>query len=107
MKTPIENRADDATIKPCQNTLKNESRFYHKQRITCYKFYSYICSNDGRYRAFWQRRYEKLPMFEMPEFCPQWPTKSTLADIALRALMDGKLIDHNDFINPKLAIRRS
>ncbi len=34
-----------------------------------------------------------------PPFCPQWPTKNTLADIALRALMDGKMIDHNDFID--------
>lgn len=34
-----------------------------------------------------------------PEFCPQWPNKGTLADVALRALMDGKLIDHNDFID--------
>lgn len=42
---------------------------------------------------------EQFSLLPPPPFNPQWPTKNTLANIALRALMDGKLIDHNDFID--------
>jgi hypothetical protein len=38
-----------------------------------------------------------LDGIEQPPFCPAWPTKGTLADRALRMLMDGKMIDHPDF----------
>ncbi len=42
---------------------------------------------------------EQLSFLPPPPFCPSWPTKNTLADVALRMLMDGKLIDHSDFID--------
>lgn len=42
---------------------------------------------------------EQLSFLPPPPFCPSWPTKNTLADVALRLLMDGKMIDHNDFID--------
>jgi hypothetical protein len=42
---------------------------------------------------------EQLSFLPPPPFCPTWPTKNTLADVALRLLMDGKMIDHNDFID--------
>ena len=42
---------------------------------------------------------EQLSFLPPPPFCPIWPTKNTLADVALRMLMDGRLIDHNDFID--------
>lgn len=42
---------------------------------------------------------EQLSFLPPPPFCPSWPTKNTLADVALGMLMDGKLIDHNDFID--------
>ena len=41
---------------------------------------------------------EQLSFLPPPPFCPIWPTKNTLADVALRLLMDGRMIDHNDFI---------
>jgi len=42
---------------------------------------------------------EQLSFLPPPPFFPIWPTKNTLANVALRLLMDGKLIDHNDFID--------
>ena len=42
---------------------------------------------------------EQLSFLPPPPFCPIWPTKNTLADVALRLLMDGKMIDHTDFID--------
>lgn len=40
---------------------------------------------------------EQLSFLPPPPFCPTWPKKNTLADRALRMLMDGKHIDHPDF----------
>ena len=42
---------------------------------------------------------EQLSFLPPPPFCPQWPTKGTLADRALGMLMDGRMIDHPDFEN--------
>lgn len=42
---------------------------------------------------------EQLSFLPPPPFNPQWPTKGTLADKALKMLMDGKMIDHPDFEN--------
>ena len=42
---------------------------------------------------------EQLSFLPPPPFCPIWPTKNTLADVALRMLMDGRMIDHTDFID--------
>lgn len=41
---------------------------------------------------------EQLSFLPPPPFCPTWPQRGTLADRALKTLMDGKLIDHSDFI---------
>lgn len=40
---------------------------------------------------------EQLSFLPPPPFCPQWPTRETLAYRALGMLMDGQLIDHPDF----------
>lgn len=40
---------------------------------------------------------EQLSFLPPPPFCPTWPEKNTLADRALKMLMDGKMIDHPDF----------
>lgn len=40
---------------------------------------------------------EQLSFLPPIPFCPIWPKKGTLADKALRMLMDGKLIDHPEF----------
>ena len=42
---------------------------------------------------------EQLSFLPPPPFCPSWPTKNTLADIALGMFMDGRMIDHPDFEN--------
>jgi len=42
---------------------------------------------------------EQLSFLPPPPFNPQWPTKGTLADRALKMLMDGRMIDHPDFDN--------
>lgn len=42
---------------------------------------------------------EQVEMFDLPPFCPTWPTRGTLADIALGMFMDGRMIDHPDFEN--------
>ena len=41
---------------------------------------------------------EQLSFLPPPPFCPTWPKRGTLADRALGMLMDGRLIDHGDFI---------
>jgi hypothetical protein len=41
---------------------------------------------------------EQLSFLPPPPFCPTWPKRGTLADRALKTLMDGRLIDHSDFI---------
>lgn len=40
---------------------------------------------------------EQLSFLPPPPFCPQWPTKGTLADKALGMLMDGQVFNHPDF----------
>ena len=40
---------------------------------------------------------EQLSFLPPPPFCPTWPTKGTLADKALRLLMDGQQFDHPTF----------
>ena len=42
---------------------------------------------------------EQLSFLPPLPFNPQWPTKNTLADRALKMLMDGRMIDHPDFEN--------
>jgi hypothetical protein len=42
---------------------------------------------------------EQLSFLPPPPFCPQWPTRGTLADKALKMLMDGRHIDHPEFEN--------
>lgn len=42
---------------------------------------------------------EQLSFLPPPPFCPTWPTKGTLADKALKMLLDGCKIDHPDFEN--------
>ena len=42
---------------------------------------------------------EQLSFLPPPPFCPTWPTKNTLADIALGLFMNGRMIDHPDFEN--------
>ncbi len=42
---------------------------------------------------------EQLSFLPPPPLCQSWPTKNTLADVALGLLMDGKHIDHTDFID--------
>jgi hypothetical protein len=42
-------------------------------------------------------RPEQLSFLEPAPFCPQWPTRGTLADRALGMFMDGKMFDHPDF----------
>lgn len=41
---------------------------------------------------------EQLSFLPPPPFCPTWPKRGTLADRALGMLMDGKLIDHPEFL---------
>ncbi len=41
---------------------------------------------------------EQLSFLPTLPFCPTWPTPGTLAALALRRLMDGELLNHNDFI---------
>ena len=42
---------------------------------------------------------EQLSFLPPPPFCPTWPTKNTLADVALGMFMNGRMIDHPDFEN--------
>lgn len=41
---------------------------------------------------------EQLSFLPPPPFCPTWPTRGTLADRLLGALMNGQTLDHLDFI---------
>ena len=41
---------------------------------------------------------EQLTLLPPPPFSPSWPKRGSLPDRALKALMDGRLIDHEDFI---------
>ena len=41
---------------------------------------------------------EQLSLLPPPPFCPTWPARGTLAALALERLMDGALLNHNDFI---------
>lgn len=40
---------------------------------------------------------EQLTFLPPPEFCPQWPTKGTLPDKALRMFLAGQVFDHPEF----------
>lgn len=40
---------------------------------------------------------EQLTLLDPPPFCPSWPKNGTLADKALRLLLDGKAFNHPDF----------
>lgn len=40
---------------------------------------------------------EQLSFLEPVPFCPTWPTRGTLADLALGMFMDGRMLDHTDF----------
>lgn len=42
---------------------------------------------------------EQLSFLPPQPFSPAWPTKNTLADVALGMFMDGRMIDHPDFEN--------
>ena len=42
---------------------------------------------------------EQLSFLPPPPFAPQWPTRGTLADRALKMFFDGRMIDHPDFEN--------
>ena len=42
---------------------------------------------------------EQLSFLPPPPFCPAWPTRGTLADVALGMFMSGRMIDHPDFEN--------
>ena len=42
---------------------------------------------------------EQLSFLPPPPFCPSWPTKNTLPDMALGMFMNGRMIDHPDFEN--------
>jgi hypothetical protein len=42
---------------------------------------------------------EQLTFIDAPPFCPTWPKPNTLADRALRMLLDGKVFDHPDFLD--------
>lgn len=42
---------------------------------------------------------EQLSFLPPPPFCPTWPTKNTLPDVALGMFMSGRMIDHPDFQN--------
>ena len=39
----------------------------------------------------------QLTLIDPPPFCPSWPKHGTLAERALKMLMDGHMIDHPDF----------
>ena len=41
---------------------------------------------------------EQLSFLDPLPFCPTWPKRNSLADRALRMLLDGKVFDHPDFI---------
>lgn len=41
---------------------------------------------------------EQMTLLPPPPFSPSWPKRGSLPDRALKALMDGRLIDHEDFI---------
>jgi hypothetical protein len=41
---------------------------------------------------------EQLTFLELPPFCPTWPKRNSLADRALKLLLDGKVFDHPDFL---------
>lgn len=41
---------------------------------------------------------EQLSLLDPPEFSPIWPKHGSLAERALHMLMEGKWIDHKDFI---------
>ena len=41
---------------------------------------------------------EQLTFIDPPPFCPTWPKRNSLADRALKMLLDGKVFDHPDFI---------
>lgn len=40
---------------------------------------------------------EQLSFLPPAPFCPTWPTRGTLADVALGIFMDGRHIDHPEF----------
>lgn len=40
---------------------------------------------------------EQLSFLPPPPFCPSWPTKNTLPDVALGRFMNGEMLDHPDF----------
>lgn len=42
---------------------------------------------------------EQLSFIDPPPFCPSWPKRNTLADRALKMLLDGRLFDHPDFLD--------
>ena len=42
---------------------------------------------------------EQLTLLDAPPFCPGWPQRNTLADRALKLLLDGRALDHPDFID--------
>lgn len=41
---------------------------------------------------------EQLTLIDPPPFSPIWPKRGSLPERALRMLMDGRRIDHKDFI---------
>ena len=41
---------------------------------------------------------EQFSFLDRLPFCPEWPTRNTLADRALKLFLDGKVFDHPDFL---------
>ena len=41
---------------------------------------------------------EQLSFLDPLPFCPTWPKRNSLADRALKLLLDGKVFDHPDFL---------
>jgi hypothetical protein len=41
---------------------------------------------------------EQLTFLPPPPFCPSWPNRNSLADRALRMFLDGRVLDHPDFL---------
>jgi hypothetical protein len=50
---------------------------------------------------------EQLPPIDSPPFCPAWPKRNTLADRALKWLLDGRVLDHPDGLKGAGSWRRA
>ena len=96
MNTPIENGLTATNSQPAKTHSKTNPDCTANSEAPATKLIATDAVTTGDSGHFGNGDTKQFTLFETPEFCPQWPTKGTLADIALCALMDGKLIDHND-----------